>query len=292
MSKEQYPKHLANFCDYEMKSGIKGQSEIQTEEKLNNIINIFKCLNNKLIFQIEYAKKLSDRLLANRSQSIVAEKTLISKLKAEAGVTYVSRMTTMLQDLDNSKNIMDAFKNKTHRGSPNGIALSVQVLQHGAWEVDKLKFDKIDLPLFLNNVREEFNSFYQTRFKNHKLLWAFGLGNIEFKFLYLKKDYQSVSTLLQYLILRTLEKYESQEKLTVEKVSEILGYNLPVILNETNALIYHASFNPKRVNNVGIILSDLQDNSELKPSNQVWINPDFQHNFLKLTTIPTPFKVK
>jgi hypothetical protein len=117
MSKEQYPKHLANFCDYEMKSGIKGQNELQTEEKLNNIINIFKCLNNKLIFQIEYAKKLSDRLLANRSQSIVAEKTLISKLKAEAGVTYVSRMTNMLQDLDNSKNIMDAFKNKSHRVS-------------------------------------------------------------------------------------------------------------------------------------------------------------------------------
>jgi hypothetical protein len=145
--------------------------------------------------------------------------------------------------------------------------------------------------LFLNNVKEEFNSFYQTRFKNHKLFWAFGLGNIEFKFLYLKKDYQTVSTLLQYLILRTLEKYENVEKLTVEKISEILGYNLPIILNETNALIYHASFNPKRLNNVGVIFSDLTDNTDLKPTNQVWINPDFSHNFLKITTIPTPFKV-
>jgi cullin 1 len=115
MSKEQYPKHLANFCDYEMKQGIKGQNESQIEEKLNNIINIFKCLNNKLIFQIEYAKKLSDRLLAGRSQSILAEKSLIGKLKAEAGVTYVSRMTTMLQDLDLSKNIMDLFRSKPHR---------------------------------------------------------------------------------------------------------------------------------------------------------------------------------
>jgi hypothetical protein len=115
MSKEQYPKHLANFCDYEMKQGIKGLNDNQVDEKLNNIINIFKCLNNKLIFQIEYAKKLSDRLLANRSQSIIAEKNLISKLKAEAGVTYVGRMTTMLHDLDNSKNIMDTYKNKNHR---------------------------------------------------------------------------------------------------------------------------------------------------------------------------------
>ena len=55
MNKEFYAKQIANFCDYEMKIGIKGNTESQIEEKLVNIINIFKCLNNKLVFQIEDA---------------------------------------------------------------------------------------------------------------------------------------------------------------------------------------------------------------------------------------------
>ena len=55
MNKEFYAKQLANFCDYEMKIGIKGNSDIQIEEKLLNVINVFKCLNNKLAFQVEYS---------------------------------------------------------------------------------------------------------------------------------------------------------------------------------------------------------------------------------------------
>lgn len=55
MNKEFYAKQIANFCDYEMKIGIKGNNEQQTEEKLNNIINLFRCLNNKLVFQVEYS---------------------------------------------------------------------------------------------------------------------------------------------------------------------------------------------------------------------------------------------
>ena len=55
MNKDFYAKQLANFCDYEMKIGIKGNNETQIEEKLNNKINLFRCINNKLTFQVEYA---------------------------------------------------------------------------------------------------------------------------------------------------------------------------------------------------------------------------------------------
>ena len=175
MNKEFYAKQLANFCDYEMKIGIKGNSESQIDEKLTNIINVFKCLNNKLAFQLEYAKKLSERLITGRSQSLIAEKNLIVKLKAEAGVAYVNKMTSMLQDLETSRTEMDLFRQQSHRGSPNGVVFSVQVLQNGAWEIEKTKFDKIEIPKFLEKCFEEFNNFYIGRHKNHKLSWAYGL---------------------------------------------------------------------------------------------------------------------
>ncbi len=115
MSKEHYSKQLANYCDFEFKVGLKGANDNQIEEKMNNIINLFKCLNNKMIFQFEYSKKLSDRLLSGKTQSMFAENLLISRLKAEQGVTFVSKMTSMMQDLDSSRNTMDAYKLLLHR---------------------------------------------------------------------------------------------------------------------------------------------------------------------------------
>jgi cullin-4 len=289
MNKEHYSKQLSNFCDYEMKVGMKGANESQIEEKLCNIINLFKCLNNKLIFQIEYAKKLSDRLIQAKSISLIAEKSLISKLKAEAGVTYVNKMTSMMQDLETSKSVMDQYKSQTHRGSPNGIPFNVQVLQHGAWEIDKSKFEKFETPLFLQKCTDDFNTFYISKHKTHKLTWAQGLGNIEIQFLYLKKNYQSVSTLVQYCSLIILEKYE---KLAISKIAELLGLNQNLVLNEINALLYHPSFNPKKSKACGLIsAADAVDGQDLKPENEITVNKDFMANSLKINTIPVVFRV-
>ena len=119
MSKEHYSKQLANFCDYEFKMGLRGAGDSQTEEKINNIINLFKCLNNKMIFQFEYSKKLSDRLLTGKTQSMYGENLLISKLKAEQGVTFVNKMTSMMQDLETSRNTIDSYRTLKHRVSFN-----------------------------------------------------------------------------------------------------------------------------------------------------------------------------
>lgn len=55
MNKDFYSIQLANFCDFEFRRGIKGLNENQIDERLNNIINVFKCLNNRLKFQIDYS---------------------------------------------------------------------------------------------------------------------------------------------------------------------------------------------------------------------------------------------
>ncbi len=288
MNKEHYSKQLSNFCDYEMKLGIKGKNNTQIEEKLNDIINLFKCLNNKLIFQIEYAKKLSDRLIQAKSLSQIAEKSLISKLKAEAGVTYVNKMTSMMQDLETSKTEIDLYRASKHRGSPNGIYFNVQVLQHGAWEIDKIKFDAFEYPSFLTKCMEDFNSFYINRHKTHKLSWALGLGSMEIQYLYLQKPYISITTLMQFSLLIILEKYE---KLKIEKISEIMGCNPLLLANEANALLYHMSYNPKKLKTNGIILSDAGEKEDLKPKNEVYINKEFAANSLKINTIPAVFRV-
>ena len=55
MSKEIYAKHLVNFSDYEMVSGIKGNTDQQIEDKLNNIVNVWHF--NKIYFFLFYYNK-------------------------------------------------------------------------------------------------------------------------------------------------------------------------------------------------------------------------------------------
>ena len=83
-------------------------------------------------------------------------------------------MTTMLQDLDTSKEENNLYRNWDSKACPSGIQFMVQVLQN-SWDIDKSKFEKVILPSFLNDCLNDFNSFYTVRHKNHKLSWVLGL---------------------------------------------------------------------------------------------------------------------
>jgi len=292
MSKEHYSKQLANYCDFEFKIGMKGANDTSIEEKINNIINLFKCLNNKMIFQFEYAKKLSERLLSGRTQSMYGENLIITKLKAEQGLTFVSKMTSMMQDLDSSKNTMDAYRLQKHKGFPlEGVQFNCQILRNGAWEIEKTKFDKFNLPKTIKFYIEDFEKFYLSKQKTHKLMWVYGLGTVDIKFNYLKKPYQSTSTTVQLGILFILEKAaESNTQLTIEEITGKLAYNPNLIVHEVSGFIFNPSFNPKKDIKVGIISTDCTKETELNLKSKVWLNKDFMVNSLKLSTIPQVMK--
>ena len=91
MKKDVYAKQLSNYTDHCMRSGFKGKSQDEIERTLNDIIDLFKCLNSKLVFQNETNKKMSERLIKKQSLSSLSERLFITKLKQEAGVTYVSK---------------------------------------------------------------------------------------------------------------------------------------------------------------------------------------------------------
>lgn len=178
MGKEHYSKQLANFCDFLMKVGLRGKNENQTEEELNNVINLFKCMSNKIVFQVEFAKKLSERLIQNKTVSLVAEKNLVSKIRADQGVAFTNKMTNMFEDLEKSVTTVDNFRKGKHRGVINGINMNCQILQQGAWEIEQSKFLKLDLSNSLKKCIKEWEEFYKKNFQTHKLLWVFGIVSI------------------------------------------------------------------------------------------------------------------
>ena len=288
MSKDHYPKQLANYADFCMRNGFKGKSEEEIEGTLNDIISIFKNINSKLVFQSETEKKMSDRLIKGLSINMNAEKMLISKLKQENGVTYVSKMNEMISDLEKNKAEYEGYKLSKSHGTPGGIKFNIQVISQSAWDINKSNMEKIEVPLFLQNCIDDFQSFYLGRHQQTKLIWCLSLSRIEIQYLYLQNKNISTSTLPQFLALYYLEQ---KGNLKLETIATLLGCNVKKVIYDIRGLIFNPSFNPKGTTDKGVILSNIDEKTkEFKPSTEISINRKFSVNRQKFNTLPLPQK--
>ena len=288
MNKDIYAKQLSNYTDFCMRIEFKGKSEEEVENTLNEILGLFKCINNKLAFQIDACKKLSNRLIKGSSVSINHEKKLILKLKQEAGVGYVSKMTRMMSDLDENKEEIDQYKTMGHRGMPNGFKFNIQIISDCAWEINKKDLIKIEIPKFLSICIKDFEQFYLKKHTLRKLYWCFGLSKIDIQYLCFRNKNISTSTLPQFLILLQLEKYGS---LTLAKLAELLGCPINTILTDIPGLVFNPSFNPQGQKEKGLILGNFDDRTkEFKETDEISFNKDFTFARQKFQTLPLVLK--
>ena len=288
MSKDFYPKQLANYTDFCMRSGFKGKSQEDIESTLNDVMSLFKNINSKLVFKIDSEKKMSDRLIKGSSLSINAEKAFISRLKQENGVTYVSKMNEMINDLDKNKTEIEGYKMTKSKGVPNGIKFNVQIISQSAWDISNSNMEKIEITPLLESCRKDFQEFYLKRHQQAKLIWCLSLSKLEIQFLYLKNKNISISTLPQYLALIYLE---NKQKLSLQKISELMGCNVQKVINDIRGLIFNKTFNPKGQIDKGVILANIDpEKKEFKPETEISINKNFSVVHQRFNTFPLPQK--
>ena len=288
MTKEIYSKQLSNYTDFCMRNGFKGKSQEEIENTLNDIIGLYKCLNSKLVFQVETNKKMSDRLIKNVSLSTNAEKLFISKLKQESGVTFVSKMTEMMNDLEKNKKEIEAYKTSQSKGTPNGIKFNVQVISQSAWDISNKSMEKIEILPFLDCCLKDFEKFYLDKHSGQKLRWCLGLSKLDIQFLKLKNKNISISTLPQYLTLYHLEKHGS---LTILKVSELLGCPVSTVLADIHGLVLNPSYNPQGQAEKGVIVGTFNiTTKEFKETDIISINKNFTVARQKFNTMPLAVK--
>ena len=288
MVKDIYAKQLSNYTDFCMRNGFKGKSQEEIENTLNDIIGLYKCLNSKLVFQLETNKKMSDRLIKNVSLSTNTEKLFISKLKQESGVTYVNKMTEMMNDLEKNKKEIESYKSSSSKGSPNGIKFNIQVISQSAWDINNKSMEKIELLPFLKVCLDDFENFYLKKHSGQKLRWCLGLSKLDIQFLKLKNKNISISTLPQYLTLYYLEK---QGALTILKVAELLGCQVSTVLTDIHGLVFNPTYNPQGQAEKGVIVGSFNATTkDFKETDTISINKNFTVARQKFNTMPLAVK--
>ena len=73
-------------------------------------MTLFRFIDGKDMFEAFYKKDLSKRLLLDKSASIDAEKSVITKLKAECGSGFTCKLEGMFKDVELSRDVMAAFR--------------------------------------------------------------------------------------------------------------------------------------------------------------------------------------
>lgn len=87
------PHYIASYCDNELKKGLKGVNEVETDVRLEAIIRLFCCLHGRDVFIKAYTKFLASRLLNKSSISKEAEELMLGKLKVECGHNTVNKIS-------------------------------------------------------------------------------------------------------------------------------------------------------------------------------------------------------
>ncbi|XP_047340942.1 cullin-1-like [Impatiens glandulifera] len=176
---------LASFCDNILKKGGSEKlSDEAIEDTLDKVVKLLAYISDKDMFAEFYRKKLSRRLLFDKSANDDHERVILTKLKQQCGGQFTSKMEGMVTDLTLAKenqNHFEDYLSKNPNASP-GIDFSVNVLTTGFWPT--YKSSDLSLPAEMVKCIEVFKEFYETKTKHRKLTWIYSLGtcNINGKF--------------------------------------------------------------------------------------------------------------
>ncbi|XP_048579540.1 cullin-2 [Nematostella vectensis] len=197
------PELLAKYCDLILKKSNKNLSDSELDEKLGEVIIVFKYIDDKDIFQKFYSKMLAKRLIHNLSISMDAEEAMISRLKHACGYEYTNRLHRMFTDMSISSDLNSSFSDFLATAQVNmGINFSLLVLQSGAWPLGQTSVSPFSIPQELIRPVQMFEQFYNGKFNGRKLAWLQHLSNGEVKLNYCKRTYfLTVSTFQMAVML-------------------------------------------------------------------------------------------
>ena len=282
---------LANYINYCLIENFRRKSKEKINEEFELIISDLKLLIDRYIFKEIIVKQMNERVIRDISLSLEDEKMFVLKLNEEMNNNniYIIKMKAMINEIEQSKNRSSLFNGLNINYTPNNIKFNVIVLTGHIWDINIYQ-RRIKLPILFPKVIKLYEKLYKEKYK-YKLNWLHDLSSLEIKYLSFKKiDYISKSSYIQYLILLQIEKYK---KLSLKKISQLLGVKIDLIINEISGLIFNPSFNPNNKKDKGLLLGNFDEKSQsFKETDEFWFNFNFYCTYSRFNTIPLNIKTE
>jgi len=114
---------IAKYVDAKMRVACSGAAwEGEMEKTMDKVLQIFRCIHGKDVFEAFYKKDLAKRLLLGRSSSTDMEKAMVAKLKSECGANFTSKLECMFKDVEISRVLCVEFRGEEDLGVSKGTS--------------------------------------------------------------------------------------------------------------------------------------------------------------------------
>lgn len=224
---------LALYIHQKFQFGILVGSDEATLEEIEKfmerVLLLFRYLHRKEAFDTFYKRTLAQRLLFNananangnkKEKDLSLERQFISKLRDECGGGFVSRMESMLKDVEQSLELTKSFKSAANSTLPEISSVTGINVISGLWPNCNLNESdwSMSIPTEILKLENSFSDFYSGQKKNCSLKWNERMGSCVMRSTFNSGRYELILTIPQaLLLLRFNEKTDQSEKFQSKK---------------------------------------------------------------------------
>ena len=234
---ENFIERFVKIIHEEIKISIKNKNNSKVLEFKEKFLCIYKFINDKDLFELEYRKYLSKRLLRNSSMIKETELEFFNILQRESGYNYVKKIELMIKDIHISQDLTREYKESyLQKNSNDNFNFIVKIINLEDWPVENINFinnkfknskdivklQTINIPSIMDKYITQFTNFYYSKFRNRQIIWIHEYSWAEIKFRMKNKEYTLIVSSFQMTILF----YFNKKKLhSIKDICSFLGIN-------------------------------------------------------------------
>jgi cullin-4 len=189
----------------------------QVDVQLDQVLDLFRFVQGKAVFEAFYKKDLARRLLMGRSASADAERSMLTRLKTECGSGFTQNLEQMFKDIELGREEMSSYKEFLNElGSNPSVDLNVEVLSASAWP--SYPEIKVNIPKQVMREVQRFEQHYRSKHNGRKLEWKHALAHCQLRASFPKGRKEVVVSSFQAIVLLLFNGVAEDEHLSYERL--------------------------------------------------------------------------
>ncbi|KAL2821527.1 hypothetical protein BJX63DRAFT_417926 [Aspergillus granulosus] len=193
--------------------------DAEINRQLDQVLDLFRFVHGKAVFEAFYKNDLARRLLMGRSASDDAEKSMLARLKTECGSSFTHNLESMFKDMEVARDEMGAYSSiQRERKVPLPVDLHVSVLSAAAWPT--YPDVQVRIPPEISTAISDFQKFYDSKYKGRKLQWKHQLAHCQIRARFPKGDKELVVSSFQAIVLLLFNELPEGGSLNYRQIQE------------------------------------------------------------------------
>lgn len=188
--------------------------------QLDQVLDLFRFVHGKAVFEAFYKKDLARRLLMGRSASADAERSMLTRLKTECGAGFTQNLEQMFKDVELARDEMQSYKQRLEDREGykkgKGLELNVNILSSAAWPT--YPDVPVVIPANVKKAIDDFELHYKSKHSGRKLDWKHALAHCQMRASFGKQTKELVVSSFQAVVLLLFNAVAEDEHLTYSHI--------------------------------------------------------------------------